>query len=233
MTTFTYSAAPQRSPEWYAIRLGRVTASRLSDWLAVSKAKKTEGQPLKARLDYEKELMFERQFDAMFDRYVTDAMQKGVDLEDFARHQYERLTDSVVEQVGCWYSDSFVASPDGAIGDNGLIEIKILGDASFMDVLLNGVPDKYKKQIQGQLWASGRQWCDFVALNTNTKKVKIIRVTPDTEFHAYLELSLTEQLVVDEFSEVDVYDLPDRLPSFDSGFITQASTPKTEGTPAW
>lgn len=61
---FYYEPAPQRSPQWRAVRQGKIGASRLVDWLAVSKAKATMGKPLKARLDYEKELMFERQFGA-------------------------------------------------------------------------------------------------------------------------------------------------------------------------
>jgi hypothetical protein len=83
--TFEYSGAPQRSPEWLALKRGKIGSSKLVDWLAVSKAKNSLGKPLKARLDYEKELIFERTFGVSFNVWVSEAMQDGIDLEDFAR----------------------------------------------------------------------------------------------------------------------------------------------------
>lgn len=209
---FEYSDAPQKSPEWHKLRIGKITASRLGDWLAVSKAKNSIGKPLKPRLDYEKELMFERQFNTGFETWVSDAMQDGIDFEMFARRQYEKITGSIVLECGCWYSDLFVASPDGTVGDDGLVEIKVLRDNSFSSVLEEGVPDKHWKQIQGQLWASGRKWCDYVAINLNTKKIKIIRVLPDAEFHEWLELAVPEPLTVQPFSNEQLYDFADAIP---------------------
>lgn len=220
---FEYYDGPQRDPEWYAIRLGRIGSSRLEDWLSVSKAKNSLGKPLKARLDYEKELMFERKFNTSFEYYVNSAMQEGIDYEDFARKQYEKITGNTCNECGCWYSDTFVASPDRTVregdADVGLLEIKILKDNSFTEVLsadpkntVNGVPNKHWKQIQGQLFASKREWCDYVALNFNTRKVVIIRVLPDHEFHDYLELALREQLVIEDFPVTTIYDIPDPTP---------------------
>jgi hypothetical protein len=229
---FTYSDAPQRSPEWFRIRLGRVTASRLSDWLAVSKAKTGPGKPLKARLDYEKELLFERKFGTSFEKFVTEAMQDGVDFEDFARRQYEHITGRKCYEVGCWYNPYFVASPDRAIGDDGLLEIKVLKDSSFTDVLIDGVPDKHWQQIQGQLWASGRKWCDYVAINLNTKKVKIIRVQPDLEFHQWLELAVPEELVSADLDGTDLFDFVEALPAGSAQSFAQRSTSNDE-TGGW
>lgn len=221
---FEYLGAPQKSPEWFKARLGKVTASRLSDWMAVSKAKTGAGKPLKARLDYEKELMFERQFNTSFETYVNDAMQDGIDYEDFAARQYEKLTGSIVEECGCWYNDYFVASPDRVVYDQtplkvgdhptaeGLLEIKIVKDNTFTEVLTSGVPDKHMKQIQGQLFASGYAWCDYVCLNFNTKKFVVIRVEPDKEFFEYLELALKENLVTEPFSVKDVHDIQGKIP---------------------
>lgn len=214
---FHYSAAPQRSPEWLEIRRGKIGSSDLWRWLSVSKQKGKEGKPLQARLDYEKELMFERQFNTNFEVWVSPAMQEGIDYEDFARKQYELITNSKTTEVGCWYNDYFVASPDRAVGEDGLIEIKILKDNSFAEVMVSGVPDKHWKQIQGQLWATGRKWCDYVALNFNSKKVKIIRVEPDKEFHDYLELAVQEKLVVAEFSTEQLYDIQGELPEGSDG----------------
>lgn len=210
--TFHYSEAPQRSPEWLELRRGKIGASSLWRWLSVSKAKATMGKPLKERLDYEKELMFERQFGVSFQTWVSDAMQDGIDYEDFARKQYEQITGNTALECGAWYNDLFVASPDRTVGDDGLLEIKIVKDNTFTDILINGVPNKHMKQIQGQLWASGRAWCDYVAVNFNTKKVVIIRVEPDKEFHEYLAEAVQENLVTEPFALTNVHDVVGKLP---------------------
>ena len=211
---FQYDPTPQRTPGWFATKRGKIGSSRLEDWLATSKAKATLGQPLKARLDYEKELMFERQFGASFNNFVTEAMQDGIDLEDFAAKQYQNITGNSVQEVGCWYNDFFVASPDRIVEEDGLVEVKIVRDSTFVDVLMNGVPSKHQKQIQGQLWASGRAWCDYVCLNLTTKKIAIIRVFPDTEFHEYLVESVQEKLVVEPFKLDTVHDIVGALPDW-------------------
>lgn len=212
---FEYFAGDQRTPEWYALRLGKVTASRLADWLAVSKAKTGAGKPLKARLDYEKELLFERKFNTSFETFVSDAMQDGIDYEAYARRQYEEITGNKVEECGAWHNEYFVASPDGAVNKNGLLEIKIVKDNSFTEILTKGIPDKWWKQTQGELWASGRKWCDFVAVNLNTKKIKIIRVLPDKEFHEWAELAIVEEFNTDDsiFDTDQLYDLRELPPT--------------------
>lgn len=211
---FSYYAGPQRTEEWFNIRLGKVTASRLDDWLSVSKAKATAGKPLKKRLDYEKEILFEREFGVAYDNYISGAMQDGIDYENFARSQYEKIRKVTVEMCGCWYNSYFVASPDGMVGDDGLVEIKVVRDNTFTDILTEGIPDKWWKQMQGQLWASGRKWCDFIAINLNTRKIKVIRVLPDKEFHEWLELATQEPLNQDRgiFDTKDLYDFTTALP---------------------
>jgi hypothetical protein len=74
------------------------------------------------------------------------------------------------------------------------------------------VPDKHWKQIQGQLWASGRIWCDYVCVNLNSKKVAIIRVEADPEFHEYLNEAVQEQLVTEPPKLTDVYDIVGEVP---------------------
>lgn len=210
---FHYDGAPQRSAAWLARKRGKIGASRLEDWLSVSKAKATTGKPLKARLDYEKELMFERTFNTSFETYVNSAMQEGIDYEDYARVQYEQITGRTCVETGCYYNAFFVASPDREVGTDGLIEIKILKDNSFVDVIMDGVPPKHWKQIQGQLWASGRKWCDYVAVNFNTRRLVIIRVEADKEFHDYLIEAVQEQLVVEPFQLADVHQIVGEIPT--------------------
>jgi len=221
---FEYSAAPQRTPEWYKARLGKPSASNLYRWLAVSKAKGKIGTPLQARLDYEKELMFERQFGVSFQTYVNSAMQEGIDYEQFAAHEYAKLhPEWVLEEVGCFFNKFFVASPDRLIfpkGSNtadvenaiGEIEVKIVKDNTFTEILISGVPDKHYKQIQGQLWATGLPWCDYVALNFNTKQFVVIRVERDEEMIDYLKLSVQEKLVVAEFATTNLHAIQEAIP---------------------
>lgn len=186
---FTYSDAPQRSPEWIAGKVGKVGSSQLHRWLAVSKNpdKKTGlHTPLKARLDYERELAFERKFGVPFTHFVTGAMQAGIDNEDVVADSYSLAMGVPVEKCGMFYNDWFAISPDRLVGEDGLLEIKWLQDASFTEVLATGKPycgtsgDHYL-QIQGQLWGSGRKWCDYAVGNENTGKFTVIRVERDEE----------------------------------------------------
>lgn len=220
---FQYSAAPQRSPEWLEIKRGRIGASRLGDWLSVSKAKNGAGKPLKARLDYEKELMFERQFGVSFEVWVSDAMQEGIDYEDFARKQFEQIKHKLAMECGCWYNSFIAVSPDRIVfpeGSNatdfdnaeGVLEIKIVKDNTFTEILMSGVPEKHMKQIQGQLWATKLKKAWYCAVNFNTKKVVILEVERDEEFIEYLAEAVQEELVTEPFSVKEVYDIIGEIP---------------------
>lgn len=210
---FHYDDSPQHSPMWFAIKRGRIGTSKLGDWLAVSKQKNSLGKPLKARLDYEKQLMFERQFNTNFEIFVNSAMQDGNDFEDWAAQQYAQIMGVSVETVGCWYNEFMAASPDRKItGVNGGIEIKILKDNSFTAVLSDGVIDKHLKQIKGQLWATGWDFIDYVPVNFNSHKLATIRVFPDTEFNEFLALSIQEKLVVEPFKTDVVHDIVGEVP---------------------
>lgn len=212
---FRYFAGEQQTKEWFDLRLGLPTASYLWRWMAVSK--KDHITPLKAREDYERELMFERTFNVPFERYTNSAMQEGVDYEAFAREQYEKIKSTSVVKVGCWYNKYFVASPDGGIADEGLVEIKWLKDTNWTEVLATKQPyigsgGDHWKQIQGQLFASSRKWCDYVTGNLNTKKLIIIRVLPDKAFFKELEASLKIPLSVEPFDKKDVFNFVGVLP---------------------
>lgn len=187
--TFKYLDAPQGSPEWVEARVGKVTASRLKDWLAVSKR---DGKPLVARMDYERELAFEVEFKVPFERFVSNAMLQGQQMEEFLKRQYEKQFDVIIKPVGCYYSDAFVASPDGEIGEDGLVECKWVYDTTFSKVLTEGVPDEHMLQIQGQLWASDRKWCKYIVGNQHTGKYVVIHVERDENIIMSIEDSLKD-----------------------------------------
>lgn len=233
---FHYDDSPQDSPQWLAVKRGRIGASGLYKWLAVSKSKATPGKPLKARLDYEKELMFERQFNVSFEHYMNSAMQDGKDFEEWAAEQYEQQTKVRLERVGCWYNEFFAASPDRKrVEQPAGVEIKILKDNSFLEVLDNkkvmqdngweviekladsSSVKKHWTQIQGQLWATSWEYVDYAPVNFNSGQLAIIRIKPSPTFHEYLALSVQEQLVVDKFNTDNIYPIIGEIPQFAKG----------------
>jgi hypothetical protein len=167
--------------EWKLERSGCVTASRVSDVLARIKSGEAA-----ARRDYKFQLIAERlSGTAQDDGYVSAEMLFGIENEQAAREAYEAAEGVLVEQVGFIKHPRIErsgASPDGCIGDNGLIEIKVPKLATHLNYLLDGVvPTKYQPQILWQLACTGRQYCDFVSFRPDLPpelqlfKVRFIR----------------------------------------------------------
>ena len=151
----------QRSDEWYAERCGKVAASRIGDLMA-----KTRTGYSTSRKNYMAELVVERITGQVAESYTNAAMQWGIDTEPYAREAYELQTGELVQQVGfADHPDLFAgASPDGLVGDDGLIEIKCPNTATHIDTLLKGFVDrKYLLQMHWQMICTGRNWCDFVS----------------------------------------------------------------------
>ncbi len=154
----------QRSPEWYAARLGKVTASRVADVMA-----KTKSGYGASRANYMAELLCERLTGQKTDSFVSAEMQRGTELEAQARDGYALLNDVKVGEGGFFDHASipmFGASPDGLIGTDGLVEFKCPNTATHIDYLLSqSVPGKYQTQMQAQMACTGRAWCDFVSFD--------------------------------------------------------------------
>lgn len=154
----------QRSDEWFNARLGNVTASRVADLMA-----KTKTGPSASRANYMAQLITERLTQTVAEGFSSSAMQWGTDTEPQARMAYELLTGSVVAETGFVPHptiEGFGASPDGLVGDLGLIEIKCPNSATHIDTLLSEkVPSKYITQMQVQMMCTEREWCDFVSFD--------------------------------------------------------------------
>jgi putative phage-type endonuclease len=154
----------QGSDEWKLARLGKVTASRIADMVA-----KTKNGWGASRANYMAELLVERLTGIPTNGYENDAMKWGTATEPEARMMYQLETGHAVEQVGFVPHPTIAmagCSPDGMIGDYGLVEIKCPNSATHIETLLGRpprVPDKYEKQIQFQLACTERVWCDFVS----------------------------------------------------------------------
>lgn len=160
--TGTVHTMEQRTPEWFAHRAGRVTASRIADVMA-----KTKTGPGAARKNYAADLVAERLSGECREGFSNAAMQWGTEMEPQARAAYEFLHDASVSEVGFIDHPALRmagCSPDGLVGDDGMVEIKCPNTATHIETLLSGTYDgKYLKQMQFQLACSGRAWCDFVS----------------------------------------------------------------------
>lgn len=176
---FDYSDAPQRSPEWLKIRAPRIGASDIGKYMA----KGVKGQYLAGRKDIEQKIAFSKAFGVPFEGFVNGAMQAGIDNEDFVADQYSSHMGVTLEKVGCFYNDWFVASPDRRIvGQNGGVEIKWLQDKEWAELVLRGFPKaEHYDQMQGQMWATGWEFVEYVAGNGNTNRFYSMRIFRDEQ----------------------------------------------------
>lgn len=153
----------QRSAEWFAARLGRLTASRVADMMA-----KTRSGWGADRGNYAWELALERLTGEPSPSFCSPAMQWGIDTEDKARAAYQIHALCNVVEVGFVEHPTLFAgaSPDGLIGSDGMLEIKCPNSKTHGETLLNGtISDKYLKQMQFQMACTGRSWCDFASFD--------------------------------------------------------------------
>ncbi len=156
----------QGTPEWFAVRLGKLTASN-------AQAIASNGAGLDT-LVFEKvaELMTGK----MKESYTNVDIERGNELEKMARNSYELETGIIVTQVGFVEQDEFVGcSPDGLIAEDGLQEIKCKNDANFARFLYDKKIDtEHMWQMQMQLSITGRKYVDYSLFNPNFPKPLII-----------------------------------------------------------
>ena len=154
----------QGSEEWMAARVGKVSASRIADMTA-----KTKSGYSTSRANYAAELVAERLTGVKAEKFVSGPMAHGVENEAAARTMYEFMHNVNVTEVGLVLHptiDMACASPDGLVGDDGLVEIKCPNTSAHIATLLGGaVPGQYMKQMHWQMACTGRQWCDFVSFD--------------------------------------------------------------------
>ena len=154
----------QGSDAWFAARLGKVSASRVAD--VISKTKTGWGA---SRANYAAELVAERLTGVTAEKYSNAAMAWGTETEPQARSMYEFMRDCTVQTVGTVLHPTIemsCASPDGLVGDDGLIEIKCPNTATHIETLLgDAIAGKYMTQMQWQMACTGRLWCDFVSFD--------------------------------------------------------------------
>lgn len=173
----------QGSAEWFAARLGRITASRVSDVMA-----RTKSGYGAARKNYMMELLCQRLTGNREEGFTSAAMQRGIDMEPLARSAYEVETGRIVTEASFVTNPLYGqigASPDGFVGDDGLIEIKCPNTAQHVACLQKNEPDsRYWWQMQCQMFCTDALWCDFVSFDDRMPEqlqVFITRVDRDEQ----------------------------------------------------
>ena len=190
----------QRNDDWYSARLGKLTASRLSDALDLLK----NGNEGAKRQQYRLELVAERLTGLKTDFFENSAMKWGTDTEPYARSAYESEKGVMVQEVGFIDHPTIEwagASPDGFVSD-GLLEIKCPTTTKHIQYLLAGeVPEQYKPQMCWQMLCTGRAWCDFVSYDPRMPEelqLFVKRYQPSNE-----ELQTIQQKAIEFLATVD------------------------------
>ena len=170
----THHKIEQNTEEWLQMRMGRFTASSISNLLMKPN--------LKGYQDEIKRVAFERLYNVRPDNFESQWMTRGKELEEEARNEYQAGTFTVISPAGFFtFGEWMGASPDGLIGGDGLAEIKCVKYNTFIDYMVGGgVPSAYIPQIQCQLLCTDRQWCDFIAYHPGVPQF-VIRIERDEE----------------------------------------------------
>jgi len=153
----------QRTEEWFAARLGKVTAIPRG---------RCDGQDKNGLQRQPRQLHGptggQRITGEKAESFTNAAMQWGTRPGTVRQAAYEAATGVLVDELGFVPHPTIEgagASPDGLVGDDGLVEIKCPNTATPIDTLLTGsIPSKYVAQMQFQMACTGRAWCDFVCI---------------------------------------------------------------------
>lgn len=191
----------QGSPEWHQARAGVITASCYAEALSTmsrTSGRRKSGDPTAASDKYAADLAIERISGKPYGEPPKAwVLNRGHEMEKLARMAYEARTNSMAHESGLVLSDDrlFGYSTDGFVGEHGLIEIKAPIDSLKIVEIMEGDLSEYEHQMQGGMWITGRQWCDFIMyvpdLENAGKDLYIKRVKRDEDFIAAMVSGLT------------------------------------------
>lgn len=185
----------QGTAEWLQLRCGRATGSNFDACLAKGKG----GAEATTRRNYRVRLALEQITGKVMESgFKSSAMDQGTEREPYARMGYESRTGHIVQEVA-FVPHSFLmagVSPDGLVGEQGMVEFKCPTPAVHWEYLqLTGEPpSEYKAQVMGQMWVTGRKWCDFVSYNPDFPEelqLHVVRVARDKFYIAQLDAEVT------------------------------------------
>lgn len=150
---------PQRSDEWYRARMGIPTASMFGTVMAGS----TTGKESVGRLSYMRKLAGEIITEIPMESYTNDDMERGGEAEPSLLDRYRFEHDVEVTPVGFIKNGNKGCSPDGLVGNDGMVQIKSAAPHVMIEILLAGeVPKKHLPQCLGEVWVAERKWTDLV-----------------------------------------------------------------------
>lgn len=184
MDRFRFIDVNQNSDDWYKLRAGKLTSSNLGKIMA--NYGKAFGEPAKKlAMVIANEIVTGNPVES---NYTNEHMQRGHEQEPIARMLYENLTFCDVTNGGFFESEFVGCSPDGLVGDDGVIEIKsVIVPTHFATVKRQGVDPAYKWQCIGNLFFTGREWLDFISYCEDFQEGKNLFV------HRILKTDLSEQ----------------------------------------
>jgi putative phage-type endonuclease len=184
------------------LRAGKVTASRVADVLSKVKSGESAG-----RKNLKMDLVAERLTGKPTDSFTNSAMQWGTEQEPFARIAYEAYRNLFVEQIPFVDHPTiewFGCSPDGLVGEDGLIEIKCPNTTTHIEYLQEGKPpNRYIPQMMAQMACTGRKWCDFCSYDPRMPEelqLFVVRLNRDDAYIQEMEVEVKKFL--DEVEQV-------------------------------
>ncbi len=176
----------QRSDEWQKLRCGVATASCFDRIITPA-----TGKPSASAVAYRRELLAEWLTGQPVSIKESGWMQRGTEMEPEARAFYEFEADAEVTETGFVFLDErrlIGCSPDGLVGDDGLVEIKCPAPHTHVGYLIDAkLPTAYIPQVQGALWVTGRRWCDFISYHPEMEPL-IVRVKRDEGYIAKMAM---------------------------------------------
>ncbi|SEB29056.1 lambda exonuclease family protein [Arthrobacter woluwensis] len=193
MTLTVYNNLEQGSEEWLQARCGILTASVIGQLITPTSVKVANNDTARALTAT---LAAERITGYVEPVHVTADMERGTLDEPYARDSYAQWSATTVEQVGFMVLDNWGIrlgfSPDGLVGEDGLIEIKSRRQKKHLQTITNGeVPTENMAQIQTGLLVSRRSWCDYVSFCSGMP-LFVKRVYPSEKwFSAIIAAALT------------------------------------------
>lgn len=192
-----YSDVTQGTERWHELRRGKFTASTMSKLFM---GKTTQGYS-----DAIYKIAMERITGKLTEGYSNAAMKRGIDMEPMARQAYEVEYLTLVEECGFIEVDEWLGcSPDGLVGDDGMIQIKCPAFNTHIGYIVNDeVPKDYYVQMQTELYVSGRKWNDFVSFHPDLP-IYIKRVLPNEEIFRKIkdEIDIAKQAVLNVIKKI-------------------------------
>lgn len=192
MQSCKFHNVEQNSEEWFSLRMGRFTASTFKSLFAA-----------KSTAEYQKainKVVFEKLTNEAPESFKNEYMERGSELEPIAIEQYELNTFNDTTNGGFFSIGDYIgASPDRLIDDDGMVEAKCPAYNTMITYLLKKeLPYEYKYQVHGQLYVTGRKWCDFIAYHPKLKML-IIRVERDEAIISEIKQALEEAIKLVEY----------------------------------